>query len=129
MAQNSRASAVAEQHARIAIVQLVIEVNLSAPITRTVSYVCDVMNCCAISNPKIKPAQAAENVEAGSVRRSDLFLNEAGCGREQHVGRGRRHKDEIDFLWPRSLPAQLRSMLLSPPCRSYIRPLRRCDVP
>ena len=42
-------------------VQLVIEVNLSAPITRTVSYVCDVMNCCAISNPKIKPAHAAED--------------------------------------------------------------------
>src|SRR5262249_61388089 len=40
--------------------QLVIEVSLSAPITRTVLYVCDVMNCCAISNPKIKPAHAAE---------------------------------------------------------------------
>src|SRR6266487_2682061 len=41
-------------------VQSVIDVNFSAPITRTVSWVCDVMNCCAISRPKRKPAQAAE---------------------------------------------------------------------
>src|SRR5205814_4355013 len=41
-------------------VQFVIDVNFSAPITSTVSCVCEVMNCCAISIPKRKPAQAAE---------------------------------------------------------------------
>src|SRR4030081_2466531 len=41
-------------------VQLVMEVNLSAPMTSTVSCACEVINCWAISKPKRKPAQAAE---------------------------------------------------------------------
>ena len=48
--------------------------------------------------PENKTRARCGDVEAGSVCGSDLLLNEAGCGREKHVGRGCRHKDEIDFF-------------------------------
>ena len=37
-------------------------------------------------------------IEAAARSRSDLFLNQAGRGRERHVGRDGRRQDEIDLL-------------------------------
>src|SRR6266436_2412313 len=46
-----------------------------------------------------EPSARCGNVEASSVGGPDLLLNEAGRGREKHVGSGRCHDNEIDLFW------------------------------
>src|SRR5437867_5829506 len=59
------------------------DVTFSAPITNTMSCVCEVMNCCAISILKRKPAHAAE-----TSRQSAFLAPSVLC--TQHAVAGNR---------------------------------------
>ena len=98
VAQNSGASAISKQHASIAI----------RPVSYGGQFVGADHKDSVVGmrrNKLLRDLQGKEeactgcgNIETSGAGCSDLLLNEAGRGWEQHVGSGRCHDDEVDLF-------------------------------
>src|SRR4029077_14884193 len=97
MAQNGGAGTVAKKHAGVAVGPISNRCQLLGPDhkNRVVRMRGDEL--LRNFNTEKKPGARSGNIEASGVGCTDLFLNETGRSRKEHIWSGRGNKDEIDF--------------------------------
>src|SRR5436190_8233051 len=98
VAQNSGACAVSEKNASIAVSPVSDRRQFLSPDHKDSIVRMRCYELLGDLQTKEKAGAGCGKIETGGVGCPDLLLNEAGRGREKHIGSGRCHKNQINFF-------------------------------